>query len=173
MSVPNRTGTERVFDIAPGQNGPFSGGDPRSTPRTIDPDANDAATGKLSGDLITPNPITKGGVQGPVPEERETESTYRGGSITKPGKGGSLEVGVGDRYQLRVVGAVPDGTRTVATPYGPETAVKYRYQYQSRRWVTPSLGGGALFNYVGKWEDASPDRVDQLVKRGVPLPGLK
>lgn len=176
---PYHLGTDRVFDIAPGTTGPFAGGDPRAMPRTINPETNTGATAGWSGNLIVPNALGKtgGALPGPGGSRSETIRVPTGsGELRVPGKGGRFpEVGVERMVRLRVVKAVPIGTRPVVTALGDtQTLVRYQYQFEMQTQYVGTLGGNPTITPgPSDWAPVTAEDVAALAQAGVPLPALK
>ncbi|MCA4997425.1 hypothetical protein HWD35_22110 [Tsukamurella tyrosinosolvens] len=176
---PYHLGTDRVFSIAPGTAGPFPGGDPRTAPRTIDPNANTGATAGWSGNLIVPNALGKSGGALPGPGGGRSETIRiptAPGELRVPGKGGRLpEIGVERMVRLRVVKATPIGTRPVTTMLGDtETLVRYQFQYEMQTQYVGTLGGNPTITPgPSDWAPITTDGVIALAQAGVPLPTLK
>ncbi|MGC5024412.1 hypothetical protein ACLQ3K_06605 [Tsukamurella sp. DT100] len=176
---PYHLGTDRVFSIAPGTAGPFPGGDPRTAPRTIDPNTNTGATAGWSGNLIVPNALGKTGGALPGPGGGRSETIRiptAPGELRVPGKGGRLpEIGVERMVRLRVVKATPIGTRAVTTTLGDtETLVRYQFQYEMQTQYVGTLGGNPTITPgPSDWAPITTDGVIALAQAGVPLPTLK
>ncbi|MBD1320620.1 hypothetical protein [Gordonia hankookensis] len=165
----HHTGTTRVFDL----DDIPAGGDPRTTPRVIDPDANDGATGTFSKNLITPNPMTNQGVGVPLPQGSEPNTAPGAGGQVNPGRqAGTIDVQGRSQMRLRVVRAVPDGSHPVRTVGGDGVAVHYHYEYEAQSLKGVDVNGIHLFG-KGKWAPVNQSQVDDLAKKGVPLPSVR
>ncbi|MGC4960975.1 hypothetical protein ACPXCG_18110 [Gordonia sp. DT218] len=163
------SGTTRVFDL---DNMP-AGGDPRTTARVIDPDANDGATGTFSKNLITPNPLTNNGVGVPLPQGSEPNTAPGAGGRVNPGRpGAAVDIQGRSQIRLRVVRAVPDKSYPVTTIGGRGVAVHYHYEYEAQTLKGADINGIHIFGKSG-WKPVSPGQVNDFAAKGVPLPSVR
>lgn len=122
-----------------------------AVPVTIDPTSR-GATGSFSDNLLPTNPLTGGGVGVPA------------------GKGESLDVGIAQQKQIRVVGAQPANVHSVEINGESFLAIDYEYKYEVDDLKIANVDEIKLPDSGPDWQPATKDQVLELAKRGVPLP---
>lgn len=160
--------------IVPGQTVPAGFADPNMTSPLadqfgkrieIDPSRTPGAVGGYSGNTLTPNPMTNMTGIG-VPGVDAGKMSPKGVPTRVPG---SIDIDAEKGATLRIVAAEPYAMSTVDYGGQPELAVHYRYEYQVRN--THTFVNHAIID-EGDWVDVSPEEVQELAKRGVPVPRL-
>lgn len=90
------------------------------------------------------------------------------------GDDGVLKVGFSRQYRLKATEAEPTQYIPVDTPNGPRLGVQYKYNYQYQQTTHGDIGGVPFGDLdPDKWRSASPDEVNALRDKGVPIPSLR